>query len=73
MTINESESMTNESKVMDRESKSATSESLAATNKEKNMSNDWMPGTRTAMCRNWLAYMTADLRALWGVPDAGGL
>jgi hypothetical protein len=22
------------------------------------------------MCRNWLAYMTAALRAAWGVPDA---
>ncbi|MDR2784044.1 MAG: hypothetical protein LBB48_09455 [Treponema sp.] len=37
------------------------------------MSNDWLPGTRVgilAMCRAWLAYMTAQIRLAWGVPDA---
>jgi hypothetical protein len=34
---------------------------------------DWMPGKRArmlAMCRNWLAYMTPERRAAWGVPEA---
>jgi hypothetical protein len=36
------------------------------------MSNDWLSGERTeilAMCRNWIEYMTEDLRAAWGVPQ----
>jgi hypothetical protein len=39
---------------------------------------DWMPGKRAevlAMCRNWLAYLTPERRAAWGIPEAvfGGL
>jgi hypothetical protein len=33
------------------------------------MSNDWLPSNRTlvlTMCRNWIAYMTGDVRAAWG-------
>jgi hypothetical protein len=36
------------------------------------MSNDWLSGKRTeilAMCRNWIEYMTEDLRTAWGVPQ----
>jgi hypothetical protein len=44
-----------------------------AREKEKKMakSNDWLPAIRTvilAMCRNWIAYMTADVRTAWDVP-----
>jgi hypothetical protein len=33
---------------------------------------DWMPGPRAeilSMCQNWISYMTADRRTLWGVPS----
>jgi hypothetical protein len=35
--------------------------------------SDWMPGARTeilAMCRNWISYMTPELRTAWRVPEA---
>jgi hypothetical protein len=35
-------------------------------------SSDWLPGSRTgiqAMCRNWLAYMTAERRTAWEIPQ----
>ena len=34
---------------------------------------DWLPGPRAeilAMCRKWIAYLIATLRAVWGIPDA---
>jgi hypothetical protein len=42
---------------------------------EKDMakSTDWMPSARNpilTMCRNWIAYLTAERRSLWGVPQA---
>jgi hypothetical protein len=32
---------------------------------------DWLPASRSgklAMCRAWIAYITAELRTLWGIP-----
>ncbi|MDR1218889.1 MAG: hypothetical protein LBK73_04690 [Treponema sp.] len=37
------------------------------------MGNDWLPSSRIfiiTMCRNWMAYMTADVRTAWDVPAA---
>ncbi|MDR0785637.1 MAG: hypothetical protein LBE74_07135 [Treponema sp.] len=44
-------------------------------NKGAGYDKEWTPGTRTAilaMCRNWLAYMTAAVRTAWGVSDTFG-
>ncbi|MDR2793558.1 MAG: hypothetical protein LBB61_07825 [Treponema sp.] len=33
--------------------------------------SDWLPRKRVdtlAMCRAWVAYITAELRTLWGIP-----
>jgi hypothetical protein len=36
-------------------------------------SSDWLPSARAAilnMCRVWIAYMTVEIRAAWGIPAA---